>query len=192
MRSFSGIADMPGVTLVQDEARSFLAHDRRRYTAIVMSLVDTWASTGTGAYSLSENGLYTVEAWHTFIQRLTERGIFSVSRFYYAGIRARPRACSRSRSPPCGRAARTIRARTSWCCRASMVATLLLCRSPFSAADLDAIERVAARARLRPADDAAQAARCMPMLRELLLAAVARGARTVRRRAAARSLAAQR
>ena len=49
-----------------------------------MSLIDTWAATGTGAYSLSENGLYTVEAWHTFLRRLTPDGIFSVSRFYYA------------------------------------------------------------------------------------------------------------
>ena len=42
------------------------------YTAITMSLIDTWASTGTGAYSLSENGLYTVEAWRTFMRRLDQ------------------------------------------------------------------------------------------------------------------------
>jgi len=26
-------------------------------------MIDTWAATGVGAYSLSENGLYTVEGW---------------------------------------------------------------------------------------------------------------------------------
>ena len=98
LRSFSGIADLPGVTLVHDEARSFLAHDRQHYTAIVMSLIDTWASTGTGAYSLSENGLYTVEAWRTFMRRLTERGIFSVSRFYYADESGRDRAHALARA----------------------------------------------------------------------------------------------
>ena len=43
----------------------------------------TWASTGTGAYSLSENGLYTREAFQTFLSRLEPHGILSVSRWYY-------------------------------------------------------------------------------------------------------------
>lgn len=84
LRGFSGIADLPGVILIQDEARSYLAHDRQHYSAIVMSLIETWASTGTGAYSLSESGLYTSEAWHTFVRRPSDDGIFSVSRFYHA------------------------------------------------------------------------------------------------------------
>jgi spermidine synthase len=80
---FSGIVAVPGVTLVHDEARSYLARDQRRYSVIAMSLIDTWASTGTGAYSLSENGLYTVEAWRTFLLRLSRDGIFAVSRWYF-------------------------------------------------------------------------------------------------------------
>ena len=47
-----------------------------------MSLIDTWAATGAGAFSLSENALYTVEAWNTFLQRLTDNGIFTVSRWH--------------------------------------------------------------------------------------------------------------
>jgi hypothetical protein len=144
LRSFAGIADLPGVTLVHDEARSFLAHDRQRYTAIVMSLIDTWASTGTGAYSLSENGLYTVEAWQTFIRRLTERGILSVSRFFYAenpGETARMLSLALAALWESG--AKDPRAHMV-VLQKDLVATLLLCRSPFSAADLDAIERVAA------------------------------------------------
>ncbi len=47
-----------------------------------MSLVDTWASSAAGAYSLTENGLYTREAWNTFLDRLTDRGLFSVSRWH--------------------------------------------------------------------------------------------------------------
>jgi len=49
-----------------------------------MSLIDTWAATGAGAFSLSENALYTVEAWQTFFNRLTDDGIFTVSRWYDA------------------------------------------------------------------------------------------------------------
>ena len=67
MREFSGIADLPGVTLVNDEARSFMARDPRRYRVITMSLIDTWAATGACAYALSENGLYTVEGWRIFL-----------------------------------------------------------------------------------------------------------------------------
>ena len=85
MREYAGIAGLAGVELVADEARSFLARDRRRYEVITMSLIDTWASTGAGAYSLSENGLYTVEGWQVFLQRLTPTGIFTVSRWYVTG-----------------------------------------------------------------------------------------------------------
>lgn len=82
MREFSGIADLPGVTLVNDEARSYLARDQQRYRVLTMSLIDTWAATGAGAYALSENGLYTVEAWRIFLSRLEPKGIFTVSRWY--------------------------------------------------------------------------------------------------------------
>ena len=42
-----------------------------RFDVIQMSLVDTWAATGAGAFTLSENGLYTREAWRIFLDRLT-------------------------------------------------------------------------------------------------------------------------
>ncbi|MEY4515078.1 MAG: hypothetical protein RLZZ450_7200 [Pseudomonadota bacterium] len=144
LRSFSGIADLPGVTLVHDEARSYLAHDRQHYSTIAMSLIDTWAATGTGAYSLSENGLYTVEAWRTFTRRLTKRGIFSVSRFYYAenpGETARMLSLALATLWKSG--AQDPRAHIV-VLQSKQVATLLLCRSPFSTADLDALEGVAA------------------------------------------------
>ncbi len=49
-----------------------------------MSLVDTWAAIAAGAYSLSENGLYTLEAWKIFLSRLSDRGVYTVSRWYRA------------------------------------------------------------------------------------------------------------
>jgi len=82
LRTYSGLAQTPGVELVSDEARSYLSRDPRRYAMIVMSLIDTWAATGAGAYALSENGLYTVEAWRLFLSRLQPGGVFSVSRWY--------------------------------------------------------------------------------------------------------------
>jgi hypothetical protein len=47
-----------------------------------MSMIDSWAATGAGAFSLSENGLYTVEGWRTFFNHLTPTGVFTVSRWY--------------------------------------------------------------------------------------------------------------
>src|SRR5690606_22800468 len=83
--AFSGIGRLPEVELVADEARSFLTRDTRSYAVITMSLIDTWAATGAGAYALSENGLYTAEAWLRITDRLGPTGIFTVSRWYKPG-----------------------------------------------------------------------------------------------------------
>lgn len=82
---FSGLSRLPGMTFVVDEARSWFARTNELFDVIQMSLVDTWAATGAGAYTLSENGLYTVEAWKIFLDRLTPNGVFTVSRWYSPG-----------------------------------------------------------------------------------------------------------
>jgi hypothetical protein len=70
------------VRFVNDEARSFLARDPSRYDVLQISLIDTWAATAAGAFVLSENAVYTREAWRTFLARLTDTGVLSVSRWY--------------------------------------------------------------------------------------------------------------
>jgi hypothetical protein len=80
---FTGhLADRPGVDLVNDEARSYLARTDDRYDIIQISLIDTWAATGAGAFALTENSLYTTEGWDLFLDRLQENGILTVTRFY--------------------------------------------------------------------------------------------------------------
>jgi len=81
-RDVTKIADYPSVTLVHDEARSYLTRQRDRFDVLQMSLIDTWAATGAGAFTLSENGLYTREGWRVFLQALAPAGVFSVSRWY--------------------------------------------------------------------------------------------------------------
>lgn len=81
-RDFAHIADKENVTLVNAEARSYINSSPEKYSIIQMSLIDTWASTGAGAFSLSENSLYTVEAWKVFLNKLEDNGILSVSRWY--------------------------------------------------------------------------------------------------------------
>ena len=81
-RDFARVADHPGVTLVHDEARSFLTRTPAKFDVLQMSLIDTWAATGAGAFTLSENGLYTREGWRVFLGALTPTGVFSVSRWF--------------------------------------------------------------------------------------------------------------
>src|SRR5829696_1525964 len=80
---FTGHLDRnPKVRFVNDEARSYLARTDRRFDIIQISLIDTWAATSAGAYALSENSLYTTEAWSEFFDSLDSGGILSVSRWY--------------------------------------------------------------------------------------------------------------
>jgi hypothetical protein len=81
---FTGHLDRdPRVTFVNDEARSYVARSGDRYGLIQISLIDTWAATAAGAFVLSENSIYTAEAWRLFMSRLTPDGMLSVSRWYY-------------------------------------------------------------------------------------------------------------
>ena len=77
----TGVPGHPDVRLVHDDARSYLARNSDKFRLIQASLIDTWAATGAGAHALSENGLYTLEAWMLFLERLTPDGVFTVSRW---------------------------------------------------------------------------------------------------------------
>ncbi|MEM6487564.1 MAG: hypothetical protein AAF677_04715 [Pseudomonadota bacterium] len=81
-RDFAGVADLPGVTIHVDDARSWFARSDDRFDLVQMSLIDTWAATGAGAHALAENGLYTVEGWRHFLGGLKPGGVFTVSRWY--------------------------------------------------------------------------------------------------------------
>jgi hypothetical protein len=80
---FTGHLDrVPGVAFVNDEARSYVARSRRQFDLIEVSLVDTHAATAAGAFVLTENSVYTVEAWKSLLEHLSARGILSLSRWY--------------------------------------------------------------------------------------------------------------
>ena len=82
-RDFNHLADLTGVRLVHDDARSWFASSGRNagFDLVQMSLTDTWAATGVGAFSLTENGLYTVQGWRYFLASLAPNGVFTVSRW---------------------------------------------------------------------------------------------------------------
>lgn len=73
----------PKVQLEVSEARSYLTRNKENFDLIQISLIDTWAATAAGAYALSENGLYTQEAWTLLWERLNPGGILSTTRWYF-------------------------------------------------------------------------------------------------------------
>jgi hypothetical protein len=81
-RAYNHLVDVPGTHLHVDEARGWFAGTTERFNLIEMSLIDTWAATGAGAFSHSENGLYTVQGWQHFFGALTPDGVLTVSRWY--------------------------------------------------------------------------------------------------------------
>lgn len=80
---FTGHLDrIPGVVFVHDEARSWVQRSTAKFDVIQASWIDTWAATAAGALALTENSLYTVEAWRSFLDRLTPAGLLTFTRAY--------------------------------------------------------------------------------------------------------------
>jgi len=87
-RDFSGgIYTDPRVRIVIDDGRSFVRRTPERYDVIQASLVDTWAATAAGAYTLTENTLYTVEAFDDYLDHLTDTGVLTITRWVFDGLR---------------------------------------------------------------------------------------------------------
>ncbi len=75
--------DRPEVHIEIADGRSFLRNTKPSFDVIEMTLVDTWASTAAGAFALSENSLYTVEAFRTYFDHLTPYGILAITRWEF-------------------------------------------------------------------------------------------------------------
>ena len=65
------------------EGRHFVEQSERKYDRIVLSGVDTFAATEAGAFALSENYLYTVEAVRAYYDRLKPGGVLALTRWWY-------------------------------------------------------------------------------------------------------------
>ena len=87
-KEFSGsIYTDPRVRVFVDDGRSFVRRSADRYDVIQASLVDTWAATAAGAYTLTENTLYTVEAFDDYLEHLTDSGVLTITRWIFDGLR---------------------------------------------------------------------------------------------------------
>ncbi|MEW6388017.1 MAG: hypothetical protein AB1491_10925 [Thermodesulfobacteriota bacterium] len=152
---YAGLHGLDQVRLVVDEARSWFARTREKFDIIQMTLTDTEAATGAGAFTLSENGLYTVEALKIFLARLTPTGVFTVSRWYAPGqVNETGRIISLAAATLLDLGV-TEPQRHIFVAAAQNIATMLVARSPFSPEDLKALNQAAAHLKyqvlLRPA-----------------------------------------
>ena len=76
-----GLYLRPDVNIHIEDGRSFIRRSPDRFQVIQATLVDTWASTAAGAFALSENNLYTTEAFHEYLAHLTDDGILAFTRW---------------------------------------------------------------------------------------------------------------
>jgi spermidine synthase len=79
--------DRPEVHIHVTDGRSFVRNAPQQYDVIQMTLVDTWASTAAGAFALSENSLYTVEAFQEYFTHLKPDGMIAITRWEFRAPR---------------------------------------------------------------------------------------------------------
>jgi len=75
--------ERPDVHIHVTDGRSYLRSTPQQFDVVQMTLVDTWASTAAGAFALSENNLYTVEAFREYFQHLKLDGMIAITRWEF-------------------------------------------------------------------------------------------------------------
>jgi hypothetical protein len=76
-----GLYLRPDVHIFVEDGRAFVRRSLEKYQVLQATLVDTWASTAAGAFALSENNLYTTEAFRDYLTHLTDDGILVFTRW---------------------------------------------------------------------------------------------------------------
>src|SRR5204863_4811843 len=139
-REFSGgIYTNPRVRITIDDGRSFVRRAPDRYDVIQASLVDTWAATAAGAYTLTENTLYTVEAFNDYLDHLSDGGMLTITRWVFDGLRLvslAQEACEARGWSTADRLAIV---------RQKDVATFLLKKSPFTTEEISELRTIASQ-----------------------------------------------
>lgn len=75
--------ERPEVHIYVTDGRSFVRNARQKFDVVQMTLVDTWASTAAGAFALSENSLYTVDAFRDYFDHLNSGGMIAITRWEF-------------------------------------------------------------------------------------------------------------
>ena len=85
VRSFGtdagNLYDHPQVETILSEGRNYLSRTDRSFDVIFLGFVDSWAAVASGGLSLSENYLYTTEAFRAYYDHLTPDGVLAIMRW---------------------------------------------------------------------------------------------------------------
>ncbi|MCK5373931.1 MAG: hypothetical protein KAJ40_01465 [Alphaproteobacteria bacterium] len=141
-RDYANLYNLSGVTILNEEARSWFRKNHETFDIVQMSLIDTWAATGAGAFALSENGLYTQEAWNIFMKDLSPQGVFTVSRWSAHAQDDTGRALSMAMASLFNMGIENPAEHIA-VFNSDLIATLVICKSPFTPKQLAALERTA-------------------------------------------------
>lgn len=161
-----GLYARPDVQVVTADARGFIHRTDRRFDILQISMVDTSAATGVGAYALTENGLYTREAFADYLDRLAPGGILSVATLSLPDLAlgarlallAREAVAERGGDPRRGIVVLRLRLRHP---RAVWMNNVLVKPDGFSSEEIERIDRLAGGMgfeRVRPEEEASAAA----------------------------------
>lgn len=145
----------PEVKIVIEDGRSFVRRSDQKYQVLQATLVDTWASTAAGAFALSENNLYTTNAFVDYLKHLTDDGVMSFTRWGFVPPRESLRVVSLAyaalkqlgQEHPSENIA-VIREHPPQLNAWGVQATILIARHPFSQADISRIQDAAAKAKM--------------------------------------------
>ena len=88
--------ELPQVHMHVGDGRSWIRGSRDKFDVVQMTLVDTWASTAAGAFALSENNLYTVEAFREYFDHLQPEGFIAITRWEFQRPREALRVVSQA------------------------------------------------------------------------------------------------
>lgn len=139
----------PRIRIVVAEGRSYIRRSAERFDVLQLSMVDTWAATASGAFALSENTLYTAEAFRDYFAHLTRDGIATSSRWWgpetarLTAVAAEGLRRSGVSSADVGRHLYVLR--KSYPAKNEDFGTLIAKRTPLTDEDLRKLDRVAAR-----------------------------------------------
>ena len=78
---YGGVYQRPDVIPVIADGRGFLQSEEGRYDLIQIALLDAFSASSAGVHALNESYLYTVEALQLYLERLTQGGVLSITRW---------------------------------------------------------------------------------------------------------------
>ena len=138
---------LPRVDTAIGDGRSILARRDRSYDQIHIGFTDTWSGNSAQAFALTENNLYTVEAFDEYFDHLRPGGVLNVSRLRRAlgdeALRATVLALESLRRRGIEHPERNVVVLLGRDIFQEVYGTVLARLEPWTAAELDRIRRLA-------------------------------------------------